>query len=89
MPILLLDIPDILLAKGVVTNAYAAQTTMRYATLWMLGHALDFSKSATNVQRARLRKIGIDIKKPYSGEFYTEEESREIMAKRAAAKSAN
>lgn len=84
MPILLLDLPDILLAKGVVTNDYAAQTTMRYAARWMLGHPFDFSKSATNVQRARLRKIGIDIKKPYSGEFYTEEESRQIMAKRVA-----
>lgn len=88
MPILWLDIPEMLLAKGVVTNSYAAQTTMRYALLWMEGAPIDFAKSSSKVQRARLRKIGIDIKKPYSGQFYTSEESRSIMAQRTAEKAA-
>lgn len=82
MPILWLDIPEMLLSKGIVTSSYAANTTAGYAVRWMQGAKIDFSKSGPNVHRARLRKIGIDIKKPYQGEFYTQEESRAIMAER-------
>ncbi len=82
MPILWIDLPEILISKGVVTNSNAATTTANYAAMWMQGATLDFSKSAANVHRARLRKIGIDIKKPYEGQFYDLEQSREIMAKR-------
>ncbi|EMQ9995328.1 hypothetical protein N1H82_006593 [Pseudomonas aeruginosa] len=84
MPILWLDVPAMLLAKGVVSNSYAASTTAGHAALWMEGSPIDFTKSSSKIHRARLRKIGIDIKKPYSGEFYTAEQSREIMAKRYA-----
>lgn len=82
MPVLWVDIPQMLIDAGVVSNLYAARTTSNYALMWSQGAQLDFSKSSTNLHRARLRKIGIDIKKPYQGELYSLEDSRSIIAQR-------
>ncbi|WP_407604761.1 phage/plasmid replication protein, partial [Pseudomonas aeruginosa] len=38
--------------------------------LWKEGETFDLGKSAVQVHRARLRRIGIDIKKPYIEEVY-------------------
>jgi len=59
------DIPKILLERGVVKSISAANSTSVYAVLWAQGGHLDFSKSQVAVNRARLRKIGLDIAKPY------------------------
>jgi len=82
MPVLWLDLPDMLIEKGIVQNMTAARTTATYALMWMQGSSIDFSKSASNVHRARLRKLGLDIKRPYEGQFYTDEQSRGIIAQR-------
>lgn len=55
-----------LIEQGVATSAQSLNCTMGYFLRWQTGETLDFTKSSVAVQRARLRKIGIDIKKPYS-----------------------
>lgn len=61
----LLDIPDLLLERGVVGTTSAANSTTMYAVRWAQGAELDFAKSQVSLNRARLRKIGLDIAKPY------------------------
>jgi hypothetical protein len=68
LSIKLLDIPDLLLSRRVVTTVSAANATFVYVVRWMEGVEFDLSKSAVKVHRARLRKIGLDIAKPFSGE---------------------
>jgi len=59
------DVADCLIAKGVVTHTHAVNTTAMQYQLWKDGYKFDFSKSQTQIHRARLRRIGIDIAKPY------------------------
>ncbi|WP_223810599.1 phage/plasmid replication protein [Pseudomonas coronafaciens] len=68
LTIKLLDIPDILLSQGIVSSLHAANATFVYVVRWMEGSEFDLAKSAVKVHRARLRKIGLDISKPFSGE---------------------
>lgn len=58
-------ISEELLAKGIVKNVKAANTTAFYVYAWMNGERFDFSKRQTKEHRARLRKIGIDIAMEY------------------------
>jgi hypothetical protein len=53
-----------LVRKGVLTHPNAINTTLVYLTQWMSGSEIDFTKSSVKIHRARLRKIGIDIKDP-------------------------
>ncbi|EPE0327679.1 phage/plasmid replication domain-containing protein [Escherichia coli] len=54
-----------LIANGIVDNVKAANTTAYYAYSWMNGERFDVKKSAVQIHRARLRKIGIDIAMEY------------------------
>ncbi|EWH08087.1 Phage/plasmid replication protein [Catenovulum agarivorans DS-2] len=55
-------ISEQLISEDIVTNTKAATTTAYYVYEWMNGKKFDFSKSQVKTHRARLRKIGIDIK---------------------------
>ncbi|MFY1662834.1 phage/plasmid replication domain-containing protein [Pseudomonas sp. Pseu.R1] len=54
-----------LISKGVCKSVQAAGRTAGYAYEWMNGATFDFNKSAVQEHRARLRRIGIDIKMPH------------------------
>ncbi|OLU26962.1 hypothetical protein BVH03_15305 [Pseudomonas sp. PA15(2017)] len=69
MPISLLEIHQRLISDGIVSSEASANATLVYAVKWMEGFPLDFAKSAVKVNRARLRKLGIDIAKPYGGQI--------------------
>jgi hypothetical protein len=60
------DVVSKLLSESLVTNVSAAHATASYFQLWKEGESFDLDKSAVQVHRARLRKLGIDIGKPYS-----------------------
>ncbi|EIU4790651.1 hypothetical protein P6556_007048 [Pseudomonas aeruginosa] len=64
------DVVSRLLSDGLVSSVSAAHATASYFQLWKEGETFDLGKSAVQVHRARLRKIGIDIKKPYIEEVY-------------------
>lgn len=53
-----------LLQEGIVSNVQSANATASYAFAWMQGKTFDLLKSQVKVNRARLRKIGIDIANP-------------------------
>ncbi|WP_259642164.1 phage/plasmid replication protein, partial [Pseudomonas syringae] len=55
-------------SQGICSGEASANATMVYVFMWMEGQSFDLSKSAVKVHRARLRKIGLDIGKPYAGE---------------------
>lgn len=57
-------ISERLLSAGIVTSTKAANTTAMYALQWMHGQEFDLLKSQVKINRARLRKIGIDIARP-------------------------
>jgi TPP-dependent 2-oxoacid decarboxylase len=69
MAIGFLDLCDLLLSKGVVSSEYSARVTSGYAYRWSQGEVFDLSKSAVQIHRARLRKIGFDIARPFNGEI--------------------
>lgn len=69
MPIKLLDIHARLLFEGIVTSDASANAALIYVVKWMEGQVFDLQKSAVKVNRARLRKLGIDIAKPFTGEI--------------------
>jgi hypothetical protein len=54
-----------LINKGVCKSVQAAGRTAGYAYEWMNGAVFDFNKSQVQEHRARLRRIGIDIKLPH------------------------
>ena len=54
-----------LIEEGVCKSVQAAGRTAGYAYEWMHGATFDFDKSAVQQHRARLRRIGIDIKIPF------------------------
>lgn len=54
-----------LIEEGVCKSVQAAGRTAGYAYEWMHGATFDFNKSAVQQHRARLRRIGIDIKIPF------------------------
>lgn len=58
------NISEQLISSGVVSSTHAANCTAMYALQWMHGAKFDFSSSRVRTHRARLRKIGIDIKLP-------------------------
>lgn len=60
------EVSRLLESEGVVTHANSVRTTAMYFQLWKEGASFDLSKKQVQVHRARLRKIGIDIAKPYS-----------------------
>lgn len=60
-----LDIPNLLIDRGVVKSLTAANSTAMYAVRWSQGEVFDLSNSQVALNRARLRKIGLDIAKPY------------------------
>lgn len=68
LPISLLELQEAILSDVVPTQT-AANATFVYAVKWREGCAFDLSKSSTKVHRARLRKLGLDIARPYSGEI--------------------
>lgn len=55
-------IADRLLESGICDTVRSANTTAQYALLWSCGQTFDFNKKQVQTHRARLRKIGIDIK---------------------------
>lgn len=62
------EVLERLRSEGVVTNTHSLHTTCIYFQLWKDGHMPDLTKSQAQIHRARLRKIGIDIGKPYKSE---------------------
>lgn len=60
------DVPQMLIDKGIVSSLSAANTTAFYLVMWSEG-SIDPSKSQVSIHRARLRKIGLDILKPCTG----------------------
>lgn len=54
-----------LINKKICASVQAAGRTASIAYEWMHGATFDFSKRQVNEHRARLRRIGIDIKLPY------------------------
>lgn len=54
-----------LISKGICKSVQAAGRTAGYAYEWMSGATFDFEKSQVQEHRARLRRIGIDIKLPH------------------------
>ncbi|MFK3799027.1 phage/plasmid replication protein [Pseudomonas sp. NPDC088444] len=68
MPIKLLDVHSRLLADGVVTSDASANASLIYLIRWSEGEVFDLHKSAVKVNRARLRRLGIDIGKPFCGD---------------------
>jgi len=58
----MMTIAEKLLETGSVSSRQAANSTASAAILWMHGHQFDFTKSQTNVNAARLNKIGINIR---------------------------
>ena len=54
-----------LIRQGICKSMQAAGRTASYAYEWMNGATFDFNKSAVQEHRARLRRIGLDIKTPY------------------------
>lgn len=54
-----------LIEEGVVTSTYAANTTAMYAINWANGQTFNFNQSNIQTHRARLRRIGLDIARPY------------------------
>jgi len=55
-------IADTLINEGVCKDYRAANTSAFYVFNWMHGQTFDFSKRQVQEHRARLRRIGIDIK---------------------------
>ncbi|MGN9399952.1 phage/plasmid replication domain-containing protein [Pseudomonas syringae] len=53
-----------------ITNTNSRNVTTAYAFRWACGEVFDQNKSSFKVVRARLRKIGIDIAKPYDGSLF-------------------
>lgn len=51
-----------------VPSRTAAHVTAGYYQLWVEGETFDLTKSQVQIHRARLRKLGIDIGKPYQSE---------------------
>ena len=60
-----------LMTEGIVENTKAANTTAMYALNWSHGMEFDVTKAQVKVHRARLRKIGIDIKFPFDAEKHS------------------
>jgi hypothetical protein len=67
MPIKLLDIHSRLISDGIVSSEASANAALIYVVKWIEGCSFDLEKSAVKVNRARLRKLGIDIAKPFDG----------------------
>ncbi|QGT82097.1 phage/plasmid replication protein [Pseudomonas coronafaciens] len=59
------EIASRLVSEGVVSGRAGALSTAAYYQLWKEGEVFDLSKSQVQIHRARLRKLGIDIAKPY------------------------
>jgi hypothetical protein len=74
LPITLLDLQGAILSE-VTPSVSAANATFVYAVQWREGMTFDLSKSAVKVHRARLRRLGIDIAKPYTGELISVRDS--------------
>lgn len=68
LPISLLDLHDAILAE-ITPSLPSANATFVYAVQWREGASFDLAKSAVKVHRARLRKLGIDIARPFAGEI--------------------
>lgn len=68
MPMRLLEIHERLISDGIVSSEASANATLVYVVKWMEGFTFDLDKSAVKVNRARLRRLGIDIAKPYEGQ---------------------
>ncbi|OWP50069.1 phage/plasmid replication domain-containing protein [Pseudomonas nitroreducens] len=68
LPIRLLDLHAAILTE-ITPSVPSANATFVYAVRWREGATFDLSKSAVKVHRARLRKLGIDIARPYAGEI--------------------
>lgn len=64
-------ISDQLISNEVVSNVKAANTTAMYAIQWSNGKTFDFTKNQVKVHRARLRKIGIDIKNTFDASRFS------------------
>jgi hypothetical protein len=59
-------VSETLLRLGIVDNTRAANLTATYHNNWMHGQKFDLNKSQVQIHRARLRKIGIDIARPFN-----------------------
>lgn len=59
------SISEQLVAEGICKSKQAATRTALYAMEWMHGKKFDLNLSSVQEHRARLRRIGIDIKLPY------------------------
>lgn len=55
---------ETLLSEGICKSTQSANSTALYAINWMNGEKFDLNKTQVQTNRARLRKIGIDIAKP-------------------------
>ncbi|HEK3108834.1 TPA: hypothetical protein SMV34_004295 [Pseudomonas aeruginosa] len=54
-----------LVQEGISSNTKAAYATAIYYQLWVEGERFDLNSRSVQMHRARLRKLGFDIGKPY------------------------
>ncbi|EPM43265.1 MULTISPECIES: phage/plasmid replication domain-containing protein [Pseudomonas syringae group] len=74
----LVSISEQLILEGVCETTKAANTTAMYAIEWMSGKTFDFKKAQVKTHRARLNRIGIDIKMSFDREKFSPVIVREI-----------
>jgi hypothetical protein len=64
-------ITERLVSEGACSNTRSANATAMYAILWANGQQFDFAKRQVKTHRARLRKIGIDIKSEFDASRFS------------------
>ncbi|WP_371321888.1 phage/plasmid replication domain-containing protein [Pseudomonas ficuserectae] len=55
-----------LVDEGILSNTKSAYTTAVYYQLWIEGEDFDLSSRSVQTHRARLRRLGFDIARPYT-----------------------
>ncbi|WP_225932861.1 phage/plasmid replication domain-containing protein [Pseudomonas oryzicola] len=59
------ELVERLLSDGIVTDQRSAYVSAIYYQLWREGQSFDVSDRSVQTHRARLRKLGFDIAKPF------------------------
>ncbi|QGT82101.1 phage/plasmid replication protein [Pseudomonas coronafaciens] len=62
------ELIETLLSRQIVSSQLSAYSTAIYYQLWREGCVFDSSDRSVQTHRARLRKLGFDIVKPYVAE---------------------
>ncbi|MBM0138233.1 phage/plasmid replication domain-containing protein [Pseudomonas cannabina] len=54
-----------LVEQGILSSTKAAYSTSVYYQLWVEGEQFDLNSRSVQTHRARLRRLGFDIARPY------------------------